>query len=124
MIVKAHQPGLLEQVTAALAGPDAQFKDTSWAGDGTGHGRREKRAGRTAPAGGIDWPGAARVLRIRRDAGPVAGHWTSKEIAYSITSLPAELAGPRHLAVYARQHWAIENRQHYVRDVTFREDAQ
>jgi predicted transposase YbfD/YdcC len=124
MIVKANQPGLLEQVTAALAGPDAQFKDTSWAEDGKGHGRREKRAVRTAPADGIDWPGAAQVLRIRRDAGPVAGHWTSKEIAYGITSLTAELAGPRHLAVYARQHWAIENRQHYVRDVTFREDAQ
>lgn len=36
----------------------------------------------------------------------------------------AGLAGPRHLAVYARNHWAIENREHYVRDVTFREDAQ
>jgi predicted transposase YbfD/YdcC len=115
MIVKANQPGLLKQVTAALAGADAEFKDASCAEDGKGHGRREKRAVRTAPADGIDWPGAAQVLRIRRDAGPVAGHWTSKKIAYGITSLPAELAGPRHLAVYARQHWAIENRQHYVR---------
>ena len=48
----------------------------------------------------------------------------SSEIAYGITSLPAGLAGPRHLAIYARNHWAIENREHYVRDVTFREDAQ
>lgn len=29
-----------------------------------------------------------------------------------ITSLPPDLAEPRHLAVYARQHWAIENREH------------
>lgn len=63
-------------------------------------------------------------MRIRRDTGPTSGLWTSKEIAYGITSLPAALAGPRHLAVYARQHWGIENREHYVRDVTFREDAQ
>lgn len=124
MIVKANQPTLLEQVTAALAGPDIEFKDASCAEDGKGHGSREKRTVRTAPAGGIDWPGAAQVLRIRRDAGPAADQWTSKEIAYGITSLPARLAGPRHLAVYACQHWAIENRQHYARDVTFREDAQ
>lgn len=37
------------------------------------------------------------------------GSWTRKEIAYGIASLPAALAGPRHLAVYARQHWAIED---------------
>ena len=28
-------------------------------------------------------------------------------------SLGAGLAGPRHLAIYARNHWAIENREHY-----------
>jgi hypothetical protein len=64
------------------------------------------------PADGIDWPHAARVLRIRRDAGPTRGPWESKEIAYGITSLPAGPAGPRHLAIYARNHWAIENREH------------
>ncbi|WP_300611798.1 ISAs1 family transposase [Trebonia sp.] len=124
MIAKANQPALLEQVTAALSGTDAEFADASWAEDGKGHGRREKRSIRTAPADSIDWPGAAQVLRIRRDTGPTHGPWTSKEIAYAITSLPADLAGPRHLAIYARQHWGIENRQHYTRDVTFREDAQ
>ena len=63
-------------------------------------------------------------MRIRRDSGPTRGPWTHKEIAYGITSLPADLAGPRHLAVYARHHWAIENREHYVRDKTFGEDLQ
>jgi predicted transposase YbfD/YdcC len=124
MIVKANQPTLLEQVTDALKGTDADFARASWAEEGKGHGRREKRSIRTAPADGIDWPDAAQVLRIRRDTGPSTGPWASKEIAYGITSLPADLAGPRHLAIYARQHWGIENREHYVRDVTFREDAQ
>ncbi len=63
-------------------------------------------------------------MRIRRDTSTTHGHWATKEIAYAITSIPAGLASPRHLATYARQHWAIENREHYVRDVTFREDAQ
>ena len=124
MIVKGNQPTLLARVTAALTGTDAGFAEASWAEEGKGHGRKERRAIRTAPAAGIDWPGAAQVLRIRRDTGPTPGHWTTKEVAYGITSMPGDLAGPRHLAIYARQHWTIENREHYVRDVTFREDAQ
>ena len=124
MTVKASQPGLLAQVATALAGADEEFSATTWAEEGKGHGRRERRSIRTAPADGIDWPGSARVIRIRRDTGPTSGHWTAKEIAYAITSLPPGLAGPRHLAAHARMHWSVENRQHYVRDVTFREDAQ
>jgi len=36
----------------------------------------------------------------------------------------SQVGGPRHLASYARHHWAIENREHYVRDKTFSEDLQ
>ena len=124
MIIKANQPTLLESAVRALAGPDADYTGASWADEGKGHGRRERRAIRTAPADGIDWPHATQILRIRRDSGPTRGPWTHKEIAYGITSLPADLAGPRHLAFYARNHWAIENREHYVRDKTWSEDLQ
>jgi predicted transposase YbfD/YdcC len=124
MTVKGNQPGLLAAVAAALAGPDADFAHATWTSKGTGHGRRERRSIRVAPAGGIDWPRAAQVFRIRRDSGPTHGPWTHKEIAVGITSLPAGLAGPRHLGIYARNHWAIENREHYVRDKTFGEDLQ
>ena len=44
------------------------------------------------------------------------------EITYGITSLPPELAGPAQLEQIWRGHWTIENRLHYVRDETFRED--
>ena len=124
LFIKANQPSLLDAIMNALSGTDREFADATWIQEGKGHGRRERRTIRTAPATGIDWPHAAQVLRIRRDSGPTSGPWAGKEIAYGITSLPARLAGPRHLAIYARQHWAIENREHYVRDVTFREDAQ
>lgn len=43
--------------------------------------------------------------------------------ALCITSMTAREAGPEHLAGYIRGHWCIENKIHYVRDVTYREDA-
>jgi hypothetical protein len=94
MIIKGNQPSLLQAAVKALASSDASFVDASWAEEGKGHGRRERRAIRTAPAGGIDWPHAAQVMRIRRDSGPTRGPWTHKEIAYGITSLPPDLARP------------------------------
>jgi hypothetical protein len=104
--------------------PRSSFADTTWTQEGKGHGRREKRAIRTAPAAGADWPAAQQVFRVHRDAGPTHGPWESKETALGITNLPVGLAGPQHIAAYARRHWAIENEEHDVRDVTFREDAQ
>jgi hypothetical protein len=44
-------------------------------------------------------------------------------VVYAITSLPFELARPARLADLLRGHWAIENGLHWVRDVTFAEDA-
>ena len=123
-MILGSQPSLLQAVAKALAGPDAGFADASWTEQDTGHGRRERRAIRTAPADGIGWPHATQVMRIRRDSGPTHGPWTHKEIAYGITGLPPDLAGPRHLSIYARNHRARENREHYARGKTFGEDLQ
>lgn len=40
-----------------------------------------------------------------------------------LTSRPAQRADPKQIATALREHWAIENGPHYVRDVTFAEDA-
>lgn len=69
---------------------------------------------------GRAWPGLAQVARVERR------RWIrgkeSVEIAYLITSLPAAKAPPERLLQLIRDHWAIENRLHHVRDVTFLED--
>jgi hypothetical protein len=39
-----------------------------------------------------------------------------------VTSLPPEQAGPDRLLQLNRGHWGIENRSHYVRDLTYDED--
>lgn len=42
---------------------------------------------------------------------------------YAITSLTAEQAPPAELARYIRGHWHVENKLHWVRDVTMGEDV-
>ena len=44
-------------------------------------------------------------------------------MAYAITSVPRSLVDAVMLLSWNRGHWGIENRSHYVRDVTFGEDA-
>jgi len=46
----------------------------------------------------------------------------SEETAYGITSLRKEDASAERLLELNRGHWEIENKIHYVRDVTFDED--
>jgi hypothetical protein len=45
------------------------------------------------------------------------------EVRYLITSVPRDRADAATLLGWARGHWGIENRLHYVRDVTMGEDA-
>jgi predicted transposase YbfD/YdcC len=122
-IVKGNQPSLYDAVQTALTGPNDNFVKRSATQTNKGHGRTETRTIRTADAEDIDFPHAAQVFRLRRDRGGLDGVRTSKEVVHGITNLPAELAGPAELAAYARGHWTIENKIHYVRDVTFGEDA-
>ena len=68
----------------------------------------------------LSWPGRAQVARIERERR--VGDKVSSEIAYVVTSLTAAKAGPARLLELSRGHWAIENRLHYVRDVSMNED--
>ena len=66
---------------------------------------------------GLAW---TRVFEIRR-------RWQSKgqwheDVRYGVTSLPATIAIPLRLLTLKRGHWTIENRLHYVKDVTMGED--
>jgi len=45
------------------------------------------------------------------------------EISYAITSVPRSQANARTCLDWWRGHWGIENRLHYIRDVTLAEDA-
>lgn len=122
LILKGNQPLTLQTAQALLSGTDAEFADTMNIDSDRGHGRTERRTIRVAACDDSLFPGARQVFRLRRDTGGLDGVRTSKQIIYGIVSLTAEQAGPHHLNHYARGHWAVENRLHWTRDVTFGED--
>ena len=80
----------------------------------------------TGEATGIDFPHARTIGCIRRDTFSLAGERTSKELAWIISGNPEgqeRIAAAKHLNTFVREHWGIENKSHYVRDVSFHEDA-
>jgi hypothetical protein len=71
----------------------------------------------------LDWPGAQQVFRVVRRVVTKRTGEVRWETVYGVTSLrPTQITAVQLLRVL-RQHWHIENRSHWVRDVTFGEDA-
>ncbi len=118
--VKANQPTLLQQLHTL---PWAQVSVGHRTHD-RGHGRRETRTLKAVTVdtpGGLGFPYASQAVRITRTR--TVASKTTRETAYLIVTLPAEQAQPDQLYDWARREWHIENRLHWIRDVTFGEDA-
>jgi len=130
-IVKANQPQLFEDLRLLFAPPPPAKR----AGEGIlqlpeqqaqttdkGHGRLEIRSIRVSSElkGYSDWPGLEQVFEIRR-RWKYKGEWR-EDVRYGVTSLPATIAIPESLLKLKRGHWTVENRLHYVKDVTMGED--
>jgi predicted transposase YbfD/YdcC len=87
------------------------------------HGRgATRRLKATEITAGIGFPGAVQVLQLTRKTRRRRGARLHTEVVYALTSLSAHDAHPNHIAAWLRGHWGIENKLHYVRDVTFDED--
>jgi predicted transposase YbfD/YdcC len=88
-----------------------------------GHGRRERRTlkATTALNEYLDWPGVAQVGQVESEV--VKDGKITQETRYFITSVSRSVADAGQLLKWARGHWSIENRSHYVRDVTMGEDS-
>jgi predicted transposase YbfD/YdcC len=114
MTVKANMPTLFRQLRKLpwkdVPSVSAVTKD---------RGRRARRTVKAilAPAW-IEFHGAAQVARLRRTV-TCKGKKTV-EVAYLITS--DRRASPETLAAWVKGHWEIENKLHWVRDVTYQED--
>jgi hypothetical protein len=70
-----------------------------------------------------DWPYLGQVFQLVRDVRHLKSGKSTHELIYGVTSLLASPTSPKRLLQLNRRHWAIENKLHYCRDVTFHEDA-
>lgn len=131
VVVKENQPNLYADLSRLFAAPEMRNAQTAaWlefdyrqtSTIEAGHGRVETRQAiaSSALAGYSEWPGLAQVVRIRRT-------WLQKGQTYEatrfiVTSLGREEASVADLLAMNRGHWGIENRLHWVKDVTMGED--
>jgi len=90
-----------------------------------GHGRIERRVLWALPVYDDfwNWPGARLMLRLERTVIHKSTGVLHREVAYALSSLDVDSLTANDLLRLWRQHWHIENRVHYVRDVTMGEDA-
>ncbi len=126
LAVKDNQPTLHAAVIDAfVAYAEADYADPAlrrFATVGRGHGRDERREYFCAPVPAAvkaseAWADVASIGMVLRSR-TVAGQ-TSEELSYFISSRPPKV---KAFAKAVRDHWGIENRVHWVLDVTSAED--
>ncbi len=127
MVVKRNHARLYEEMSWYFDTPPLPC-DRPWRMSetlGKGHGRIEQRRLTCTDdlQDYLTWPGVQQVLRRECERQIVKTGHVSRSVTYALTSLPATAASARQLAQWWRGHWTIENKVHYVRDVTLGEDA-
>lgn len=68
------------------------------------------------------WTDVGQAIWIERTCITMQTGEVSREIHYAIRSLSPAEASPARMLQHWRQHWHIENKDHWVRDVVFGED--
>lgn len=123
MVVKDNQSTLRQTLEDQFRLAPETITDQAVSLD-SDHGRIEERILQTVPAVQKDfyWPGAQQWLKIERKTWIKKQGFERQEVVYGITSLAFQKADAPQLLSLLRGHWTIENRSHYVRDVTFDED--
>lgn len=124
MIAKENQPQLHQEIALVFAPPAWPDVQTTAETLHHGHGRIERRRLTTSQAlvGYSDWPGLQQVFRLERHTILLPSGQVRGETVYGLTSLGPARADAARLLQLSRDHWRIENRSHWVRDVTFGED--
>jgi predicted transposase YbfD/YdcC len=120
LTVKGNQKNLRKQL-ASLPWKDAP---TGHAETDTRHGRKVTRTYKVVTVEfGILFPDAVQAIQITRTRKPKGSRKrATRETVYAVTSLTAIQAQPAELARYIRGHWHVENKLHWVRDVSLGED--
>jgi hypothetical protein len=126
MTVKDNQPSLLTDLTTFFTRPAGPGQDLRTVSATTkAHGRLETRT-LSASADAktyLDWPFAEQALCLQRRVINLATGEISAETVYGVTSLAPHQLELTQVLQRWRDHWSIENRLHWVKDVVLKEDA-
>lgn len=130
-LVKDNQPQLLDDISTVFE-PDEPIKGFSAAPSqfssahtvDKAHGRIEQRSLQASEqlTDYLDWPHAQQVFMLKRRVERIRDGKLTEQTVYGITSLTAQQADAGRLVELVRNHWHIENKLHYRRDETLRED--
>lgn len=127
LVAKDNQPTLAQDLSDFFSDPpfDWRFEQAhSW---DKGHGRLEHRHLISSPElnewFADRWAGVEQVFRLEQRTTLLKSGQQRRDVVHGITNLPGKQAGARELLTFKREHWAIENRLHWRRDVTLREDS-
>ena len=125
--LKDNQPTLCRKVEAVCN--DTKPRSCVQTVDSKKRNRHETRTvavfGARQAVAGTEWqPHVRAIIAVERRVltfQPAKGLWNaSRETAFYLSNRPIRA---RKAADAVRNHWGIENKQHYTRDVTLREDA-
>ncbi len=128
MVVKQNHPLMRDEIALFFSEPrlpaDAHEHYDCTTNVTKGHGRLEVRTLEciTGQCTDWQWPDVAQVLRRTCERVVCKTGKRTVQVTYGFTSLTADAARAADLEVLWRGHWTIENRTHYVRDVTMGED--
>lgn len=127
MVVKENQKQLFDDISLVfqpLLNTSVENKIETVEQTNIGHGRIETRklSASSILNNYLAWPGVAQVFRLERTTYFKKSGKLRHHLVYGITSLAQTKAKPTVLLALSRGHWSIENRGHWVRDVTFGED--
>ena len=116
--VKGNQPKLQAQIAKTTSDESEIVSISETAERSKGRFETRKVSISTNLLGISDeWIGLKTIIRVERTV--VEKNKTRNETAFYIGSFNTDAHG---LNVGIRKHWGIENKLHYVKDVTFRED--
>lgn len=132
MAVKGNQPTTYETICKAFNAPENEHLVKTLTRDDKGHGRSEKRVIRVLPGSVLEpeiiekWPGLANgsIAQVVSTRLELSTSKKSVDTRYFISSLSYEVDWIAPWLLYIiRRHWCIENKLHWVLDVTYGQDA-
>ncbi len=126
VVVKKNTPTLYQQLEEFFGDPDIlKYECDYFSKSQKGHGRLEKREIWTSTQLSTflekEWTGVAQIYMIRKTV--VEKGEKTIAIRYGMTNAPRGKANAEQILKWRQNHWRIENRSHYRRDVTLGEDA-